>query len=566
LLFKWKKSSVALGVVLTAYFVVSPLTVLAAEFTDRPNAGSALEGLKQKEVQLPQKKAENLQVEETLQPPLQSETGMKIRVNSFRFSGDIIFPEADLLKLVEESQGKDNSLADLQKLAEKITAYYQTQGYLVARAYVPAQRTENGTVEIAVQAGKYDKIILRNQTSIKEEAIRLELGAVRSGAYIEKKALERAIWLMGDLSGADAKATLAPGTQMGTSDLILTILPKGVRVSGNVSVDNYGNRFTGKNEVSVNATILNPVRRGDALSINTTTTGKGLNNGSVAYAFPAFIQGGRMEVLYSRMKYELGDIYASLDASGTADTLGFNYLYNIKRSRTANFYGQLGFMHKSLQDNVSGTITDKKNQIWTIGVSGDSLDSMGGGGANSYSAIYSTGRLRLGDQNAINNDALQTNGSYGKWNFSGARQQYVNDRLSWLLFWNAQVARKNLDSSEQMSLGGAYGVRAYPKGEASGDDGMLLVSELRWTIPMPEKKGMLQMVGFFDAGTVKINKTPITSDVNRRTLQGAGLGLVWNDPGKTMARIYYAWKVGSEVATSDTDENGRLWWQVTRYF
>ena len=116
-----------------------------------------------------------------------------------------------------------------------------------------------------------------------------------------------------------------------------------------------------------------------------------------------------------------------------------------------------------------------------------------------------------------------------------------------------------------MSLGGAYGVRAYPKGEASGDEGMLLVSELRWTIPMAEKQGILQMVGFFDTGTVRVSKAPTTSGINHRTLNGTGLGMIWNDPGKTMLRMHYAWKVGSEDATSDTDKNGRVWAQMTKF-
>lgn len=554
---KLMKNKKFFGMALVTCITASPLSALAAALPDgQPDAGKTLQGLKQTEMVLPQKKTDNLKVEEVVRPPLTADVGTKFAVTGVRFTGDVLFADGDLQKLVADGKGKESSLTDLEKLADRITSHYQSNGYLVARAYLPAQRIEGGMVEIAVLAGKYNKIILNNQTKIKDEAVQLQMGKVQSGAYIEKNALERTIWLISDLSGAEAKATLAPGTKTGTSDLILNILPKGVRISGNVGTDNYGNRFTGKNEITTNITILNPISKGDALSINGVTTGSGLNNGSITYALPAFSQGGRLDFSYSRMNYELGADYASLNATGTADTIGMNYIYNLRRSKKANLYTQIGFMNKKLRDNLGSVPTDKKTNVWTVGLNGDSLDSFGGGGANSYSATYSAGRL----------NAAGTTTSYGKGNFSAARQQYVNDRLSFLLFWNGQLASKNLDSSEKMSLGGAYGVRAYPKGEASGDEGMLLVSELRWTIPMAEKQGILQMVGFFDTGTVRVSKAPTTSGINHRTLNGTGLGMIWNDPGKTMLRMHYAWKVGSESATSDTDKNGRLWTQVTKFF
>lgn len=554
---KLMKNKKFFGMALVACITASPLSALAAALPDgQPDAGKTLQGLKQTEMVLPQKKTDNLKVEEVVRPPLTADVGTKFAVTGVRFTGDVLFADGDLQKLVADGKGKESSLTDLEKLADRITSHYQSNGYLVARAYLPAQRIEGGMVEIAVLAGKYNKIILNNQTKIKDEAVQLQMGKVQSGAYIEKNALERTIWLISDLSGAEAKATLAPGTKTGTSDLILNILPKGVRISGNVGIDNYGNRFTGKNEITTNITILNPISKGDALSINGVTTGSGLNNGSITYALPAFSQGGRLDFSYSRMNYELGADYASLNATGTADTIGMNYIYNLRRSKKANLYTQIGFMNKKLRDNLGSVPTDKKTNVWTVGLNGDSLDSFGGGGANSYSATYSAGRL----------NAAGTTTSYGKGNFSAARQQYMNDRLSLLLFWNGQLASNNLDSSEKMSLGGAYGVRAYPKGEASGDEGMLLVSELRWTIPMAEKQGILQMVGFFDTGTVRVSKAPTTSGINHRTLNGTGLGMIWNDPGKTMLRMHYAWKVGSEDATSDTDKNGRLWAQMTKFF
>jgi hemolysin activation/secretion protein len=120
-----------------------------------------------------------------------------------------------------------------------------------------------------------------------------------------------------------------------------------------------------------------------------------------------------------------------------------------------------------------------------------------------------------------------------------------------------------------MSLGGAYGVRAYPKGEASGDDGWLASAELFWSVPQKiTKSGILKLSAFVDAGGVTVNHSPWAGAAanNQRSLFGAGVGLNWIEPGNLAVRLNYSWKLGSEQAVSDTDANGRLWLQVTKYF
>ena len=57
--------------------------------------------------------------------------------------------------------------------------------------------------------------------------------------------------------------------------------------------------------------------------------------------------------------------------------------------------------------------------------------------------------------------------------------QWINENLNFKTSGLAQFSNKNLDSSEQLSLGGITGVRAYPSGEASGDQGYKLTTELQ---------------------------------------------------------------------------------------
>ena len=55
-----------------------------------------------------------------------------------------------------------------------------------------------------------------------------------------------------------------------------------------------------------------------------------------------------------------------------------------------------------------------------------------------------------------------------------------SQRLDLQILGSMQLANKNLDSSEKFTLGGIGGVRAYPSGEASGDEGRKISFDLKY--------------------------------------------------------------------------------------
>jgi hemolysin activation/secretion protein len=131
-----------------------------------------------------------------------------------------------------------------------------------------------------------------------------------------------------------------------------------------------------------------------------------------------------------------------------------------------------------------------------------------------------------------------------------------------------QLASKNLDSSEKMELGGAYGVRAYPEGEAYGDQGYILSLEARLRLATLSERmgGHVQAVAFVDNGSVTLNKSAWAPGPNHRTLSAAGVGLTWADSHNLVVKVSYAFKLGSERARSAPDRSGRIWVQVSKFF
>jgi hemolysin activation/secretion protein len=148
------------------------------------------------------------------------------------------------------------------------------------------------------------------------------------------------------------------------------------------------------------------------------------------------------------------------------------------------------------------------------------------------------------------------------------RLQNVTDFTSFFAQVNGQLASKNLHVSEKMELGGMYAVRAYPEGEAYADQGYILTFETRTLLPKFSEliSGKMQLIGFVDTGTVKTNKNPWLDEQNGRTLSGAGVGLNWTGANNFVLKTFYAWKLGSETATSAPDKTGRFWVQGMKYF
>jgi hemolysin activation/secretion protein len=204
--------------------------------------------------------------------------------------------------------------------------------------------------------------------------------------------------------------------------------------------------------------------------------------------------------------------------------------------------------------------------VWTLGASGDWTDRVGGYATNTYSFEVVNGRLNL-DAAAAQADrgpgGHDTAGRYSKLTFSFARTQFLGSDLVLYTALNGQFAKKNLDSSETQSLGGAYGVRAYPQDEGVGDDAATVNVELRWS---PPDFGQLQVITFVDAGTVRVNHSPVPGDTNnRRTLAGEGLGFQWVPTRRFALKLYLAWRATSPPV-SDDDRRPRAWLQYAQYF
>lgn len=532
-----------------------------------PTAGSTMRDIKDIQLNTSVQRKPEVKITEGESVSWPIDDSVKIKVNGFRLTGQDVLNQTEVDKILKDKVGKEMTFKELKEVAATLTKYLQNKDYMVAKVYLPAQRIGKGIVELTAVMGKYDQILVENDSKISNEQIKKQLIRLKPGNYIKRSEVERGVWLISDLAACDSKVTIAPGSKPGTSNVTF-IVHKHKGPVGSVFADNYGNRYTGRNELGFNYNWLNPAKQGDILSITGLTTGGGKNNGDVTYYVPFAEDGNQFEVGYSRLHYILGNEYDSSDSYGTSDSVHAAWRYAIRRSSRNNQYVKLGLELSRLQDDKLGELyAEKQDTGMNLSFYGDEIDRKG---YSSYDFTYKWGNLEIKNDIAttIDNAGPETSGGFHKLTTRLVRQQTLNPRSYVLLSLRGQLANKNLDSYEKMELGGAYGVRAYPQGEVSGDEGYLASAEYRYIIPVKNRPDQtMQLAAFLDHGGVRINKDMYYNGSNVRHLSGYGIGLLWGRTDDWLIRMSYSWKLGHEDYTSEPNSNsGRFLIQGVKYF
>jgi hemolysin activation/secretion protein len=495
--------------------------------------------------------------------------GPKVLVRSLHVTGETLFPEAELIAVAGFTPGSQLDLRDLRAMAAKISQFYNRRGYFVAQAYVPAQDIQDGVVTLAVIEGHYGKVTLDNHTNLSDHLARSVLSGLNAGDAVSGGPLERRLLLLSDIPGVVVKSTLSPGAAVGSSDLAVALQP-GPRFSGSIDGDNAGDSSSGAYRLGATLNVNDPTGHGDLITLRGLSSFDGLTYGRAAYQIQ--VQDATIGVAYAALGYRLHGAFESLKAHGTAQVASVFASYPLVRSYDNNLVLQADFDNRTFQDKEDAipSVVDKTVRAGTIGLSGDHHDAFGGGGWNQFYLGYTLGDLdiRTPDARLADLGAARAGGGYGKLSYSLSRLQTVSGPFSIYGLIRGQFASKNLDISEKMELGGAYGVRAYAEGLIYGDEGYVATVEARlWLPPMPRPiPGRAQLFAFFDTGSAKTNHTPWLLGRNRETVSGAGFGVNWEAVRNFVVRATYAHTVGDAVGVPGPFDSSRVWVQLDKFF
>ncbi|MFW9605499.1 MAG: ShlB/FhaC/HecB family hemolysin secretion/activation protein [Pseudomonas sp.] len=468
-----------------------------------------------------------------------------------------------LAALPPEALTQPLDLSGIQSLADAFSGIYRNAGYPFARVFVPAQKMKNGALTLQVVEGRYDQVTAKGEAATAARAQGYLDAGLPSGAVIETAALERTMLLIADLPNMSTAPLMQPGDKQGTGNLVLNVdAPR--RVSGEVGVDNHGNRYSGAYRTRASVQVDNPFIVGDQLQLSASVSDEKTWLGSAAYSLPVGNSGLRSNTSVAHTYYELGKEFASSQSNGTADVLSSGLTYPLIRSQQFNLNLSTQWQYKRLNDRQDAVNSDTQKHSNSVPVTAsfDVRDQVLGSSAVTFGSLtYTRGKLIL-DRTLRSTDATtaQTAGHFGKLNLDVARLQGLPADFSLYTKASAQwsPAGKNLDSSEGFGLGGPTGVRAYPVGEGYGDAGWMTQIELRYSL------GSVAPYAFYDTGSVKIKSNPWDNATNSRTLAGAGVGVRYQYDALSIDTAA-AWRTAGGAPQSDSRNTTPTVWANVGY-
>ncbi len=479
-------------------------------------------------------------------------------LRGINITNNTIFSTTTLFELVANAPGRTLTLSQLGELAARITDYYRSHGYPLARAIIPAQTIEAGILRLQVIESRYGKITLENQSQTREPLLKAMLSALKSGNFVEESELDRTLLLLSDIPGIVVRPNLKRGSENGTSDLVVST-GAGPGLTGNVGLNNHGNKYTGVENLSGAVVINNPFHQGDTLAINVLSSGTGMNYGNIAYDALLNGQGTRLGGSVSSLRYNFktssrpaaATVDSFLQGSGTAQVTSLWAKQALLRSRDKNVYGQIRYDHVVLKDHLDADgaqiFTDRHLDNMVANLSGDLRDTLFTAGMTSWSLDSTLGRLAFDDPTALAENVKTTNtsGRFSKLTASLLHVKSLSEQLELIIGFKGQWASTNLDSSQKMVAGGPYSVRAYAAGALSGDAGYFLNAELKQALGVA-LNGQWSATAFMDAASMTINKNPWpAAGINHANLSGAGFGLSWASPNQYTATAYVATPIGA---------------------
>jgi hemolysin activation/secretion protein len=293
-----------------------------------------------------------------------------------------------------------------------------------------------------------------------------------------------------------------------------------------------------------------------------------MDNARLAYSVLANGQGTRIGGAYFALRYELGAPLADLGAHGQARGENVWVKQPLLRGRELNLYGQVQYERVRLRDRVDASAiqNDRRAQNWTFSLSGDTSDALLSGGTTTWDAGWTGGRLGIDDEAARASDAAtaRTAGRFAKWTLNLARLQRLGQGTALQLAFSGQRANANLDTSQKMTVGGAYTVRAYDLGALSGDSALIGSAEIRRDLDWAA--GRWQALAFIDHARVTLNRFAWAAADNHARLSGAGVGLNWAGQGGWSARASLAAPVGARPSQAASAGSGRAWMELGKHF
>lgn len=461
---------------------------------------------------------------------------------------------ADIDAIFSEALHHELTLQELNQTIAKVTVYTRNHGYPASAAFLPAQESEDGTITVRVIPGRYGDVKLDNHSKLKDSVAMRFVHGLKKGEIIRSQSLETTLYSISDVSGTRAVGVLSPGKDFGTSDVTVRI-EDGKQESTVVYAENYGSKSAGRYRYGLQQSFYDVAGTGAKANLGGMISNSHMHNYYANYELPIGRGGQTLGLGFSQMDYKLGGPFRAWGANGKAKTVSLFGSLPFYHTHDSQLKLTYGYDYRKLEDDLDlyagAADSEKHSHSVHVGVEGSQQLPKT---SVAYSADVTHGTLGMdSDYAELLDEQAKTSGTFTKFTTDATVVQSLGHRTDVMVKASGQLASRNLDGSEQIYLGGANAVRAYPQGEASGDVGLLGTAEFRYYTDLTG----LVLSTYFDAGHVKLSKD---GNDGSETLKGWGIAASYTKPGDWFARLDYARRIGSDPNMSDDAKaKGRVW-------
>ncbi|WP_160151639.1 ShlB/FhaC/HecB family hemolysin secretion/activation protein [Microbulbifer sp. ALW1] len=498
-----------------------------------------------------------------------------------RFAPESLGPR-ELRKLINVLERQNNqrglSYVDLEDIAAELTRFYRQQGLFLAQVQIPAQEVKDGIVTFSVQEGILGQVSVHDNQKYSEKQLAAAFSS-QKGKLVNHDSIEESLYLLNDLPALNVTGYFSPGDNPGETRLNLKVRDESDwRLV--TRMDNHGSTFTGDNRIFTAVDWFNPLGIGDELTvgylkssgIDDFDSGFGSNLGQLKYSLPLFSPRTRLLVSADYNKFKIHDadddenFINLLELEGVNENYGVTVEQKFKRSRDFNITGSFG-------------LTDKKSDITSITPVLDSWDHALGGEIGAYMDRLSGGaipmlnvvnaKFQYGELTSYSGESeLETDSDFQKFAAETSSLLFLpmpfttaQSRLILKSRW--QYSENALPSFEQLTLGGANGVRAFDVRDFSADQAGLFSAE--WYPSFPDTinprifgsrlNDILQVAVIADAGYGVVNNFEPGLDNDWAALAGAGFLFKFSWSENWASQLSLAWPTTSKSSIDGTGDN-----------
>ncbi|MGK7942630.1 MAG: ShlB/FhaC/HecB family hemolysin secretion/activation protein [Crocosphaera sp.] len=456
-------------------------------------------------------------------------------------TGNTAFSKQDIIQLptietlISNNQRKNIDLETFNQLyttlANEITDYYLSQGYITSKAVIEPLETleENQEAQIIIIEGKLAEIKIKGRKKLLLSYIcdRL-ISAITSPLNIIE--LEKQLRLLSLNPIFDSiDANLQPSGKPGLTIIVVTVKESDTWQFG-IGIDNFSPPSIGSDRTGTFLENNNLTGRGDRLSVayyRSTTDGG--NTLDTIYKIPLNTDEGSLQIRFIPTWTRVTQ--APLDEfniTGEKQIYEISFRQPLWRNLSDEFALSIGFHYQNGQTLLNGELAPIENarNRSTILQFGQDYVKRDQQGLWFLQSQINWG-LDLFDA-TITSDSTPDS-RFLSWLFQGQRLQRWNENYLMIIRGELQLTPDSLLPDQWFIIGGGQSVRGYRQNIRFGDNGVRLSIENRLKIiKNNDNQSTIEIAPFLDMGGVWFTSENDNSP-RKKFLMGTGLGLIWNN-------------------------------------